>query len=463
MFKIDNLKQAVGVNIAIGELMTSALTLWDQIYRNQASWLNKDVHSLNLGASIASELARVVTIELKAEITGSSRADYLMEQFKKVLSKIRVNTEYAAAKGGLAMKPYMRGNQLGIDFIQADMLYPLAFDSNGNMTGAVFADQRTIYGNIYTRLETHMLLGVNYKITNTAYVSRTVGVLGSPVNLTSVPDWTGLAPEATILNIERPLFAYFKMPFANNIDSTSPLGVSIYSRAAQFGRNGKSLLQIADLMFSGFNWELESGERALYVDKLAFDKDAEGKQTLAQKRLHRMVDMQSKIDSKGFYEDWTPEIRDDKYLNSIDAVKRCIEFVCGLSYGVISNPQAVALTATEIKNSQQRYYSTVTDTQKSLENAFNDLLYAMDIYCTLYDLAPSGNYQAVYSFDDSIVADHDTQFSQDMLVKNSGMMSGARFLVRNYKLSDADASKWITEAQAETPPVDFFNNANAGV
>ena len=56
------------------------------------------------------------------------------------------------------------------------------------------------------------------------------------------------------------------MPLANNIDTSSPLGASIYSRAVD-------LIKQADQQWTDFLWEFESGKRALYTDPMAFEKD----------------------------------------------------------------------------------------------------------------------------------------------------------------------------------------------
>ena len=55
--------------------------------------------------------------------------------------------------------------------------------------------------------------------------------LGKEVPLSAVPEWANLEEAVTILHVKKPLFAYFKIPNANNVDDSSPLGVSVYSRA----------------------------------------------------------------------------------------------------------------------------------------------------------------------------------------------------------------------------------------
>ena len=450
MLSISNLKQGLKIDVAITPLMADALQTWSLMYVNQSPWLNGEIKSLNLPAAIAAEVARAVTIEMDVQISGSPRADFLLSQMQSVLNNIRTNTEYASAKGGLMFKPYIRGDKLAVDFVQADMFYPIAFDANNNMTSCVFADQKTIGKSFYTRLEYHAFGADGYRITNTAWRSSARDVLGIQINLSDVPDWEELEPEAMILNIDRPLFAYFKMPFANNIDSTSPLGVSVYARAVD-------LIEQADRQWSDFLWEFESGKRALYTDPLAFGKGKDNKPVLPNNRLYRLLDLNSKIDGKGFFEDWTPTLREVNLLNGLDAMLRKIEFNCGFSYGILSNPESVALTATEIINSKQRYYANVVDIQKSLQDAFDNLLYAMDVWSTLGNLAPRGTYTATYQFDDSIVADDVAQFQNDSQAVTMNAMPKRVFLERNYNLDKETAEKWIAEAKAESPGIgDFF-------
>lgn len=449
MLSTNNVKQALKIDVAITPLMAEALQKWSLMYINQAPWVGGDIKSLNLPAAIASELARAVTIEMDVQISGSPRADYLALQLAPVLNNIRTYTEYASAKGGLWLKPYISGANLAIDYVQADQGYPVSFDANGNMTAVVFADQKTVGAVFYTRLEFHAMTPEGYRITNTAFRSSTRDVLGTQVPLSTIDVWADIEPEAWILNISKPLFAYFKLPFANNIDPTSPLGVSIYSRAA-------NLIEQADRQWSDFLWEFESGKRALYTDPLAFQKGADNKPILPDKRLYRLLDLNSKIDGKGFFEDWTPTLREVNLLNGLDAILKKIEFNCGLAYGTISNPETVALTATEIKAGKQRTYATITDTQKALEDTLNQLLYAMDVWATLGNLAPRGTYAATYQFDDSIVTDYDTQFTQDQQTVTINSMPKYVFLMRNYGLDEVTAKKWVQEAKTESPTPSFF-------
>lgn len=443
-------KQVLSVDIAITPQMASALQTWAAMYENRPAWCSPEsgIYSLNLAAAIAAEIARAVTIEMSVVISGSGRADFLAAQFGRVLPKLRGMVEIGAAKGGLVLKPFINGQNIDVDFIQADQFYPVAFDANGNITSCVFADQRTVGGSYFTRLEYHAMTAEGCVIRNLAYRSSSKDTLGTPVALESLDAWRDLQPEAIITGIYRPLFAYFKYPLANNIDPSSPLGVSCYSRAVE-------MIEQADKQWSNLLWEFESGQRALYVDMLAFGKDKDNKPILPNRRLYRSLDAGGQDDA--LFKEWSPTLREVNILNGLDAILRKIEFTCGLAYGMLSNPATVDKTATELKISNQRSYATISDTQKALENALNELLYAMDTWATLGRLAPNGTYRAVYDFDDSVIVDKDTQFQQDMRLVNAGIMSKVEFRMRNFGEDEATATTRIAAVTAEKPEEpDFF-------
>jgi len=311
------------------------------------------------------------------------------------------------------------------------------------MTAAIFADQRKTGTWYYTRLESHNLTDSGYIIKNMAFRSSSTNELGQPTPLASIPEWADLAPEATITGVEKTLFGYFRYPLANNIDTSSPIGVSCYARAV-------GLIEDADRIYSNLVWEFESGKRALYVDELAFDKGADGKPLLPDRRLYRTLKASANIGTnKEFFEAWSPEFREASIKSGLNSVLRQIEFACGLSYGVISDPQAVALTATEIKITQQRFWSTVSDTQKSLEYALDDLIYAMDVWATIGNLAPRGAYVTDYTWDDSIVADDAAQRATDDAALANGTMSKLEWRMRTFKEDEAVAKEKLDLGRRE--------------
>lgn len=413
MFTKDEIGRALGITLGAPDKMRQEIELWSNLYEGNTPWIRQGIKSLGLPAAVAGELARLSTIELRSSLSGSARADYLNNAYQEVIGRVRVASEYACAKGGLVLKPYLTNGHLAVDLIQADCFYPLAQGSDGTITEAVFVDQIRKGGRYVTRLEYHKLTNERYLIKNRAFESEAQETLGRQVSLASVPAWADMTEDVLIQNASRPLFSYFKMPFANTIDTHSPIGVSCYARA-------NALFEQADRQFTRLLWEFESGERALYVDETAFRRNPRtGELELPDERLYRTLDMG--LDG-GFFQDFSPNFREQSILNGLDSILMRIEDSCGLARGTFSTAQEVAKTATELRILRQRSYATVADTQNSLRAALSDLAQVLSLYADLYQLAPAGKVEASFEFDDSLVTDRSAEFEEKRQLTEAGIM-----------------------------------------
>lgn len=436
IFPKKNIEEAMKIDLPVSDEMTEAIELWGQMYKDKAPWLDDNTKSLNLASAIASELARLATIEMKSEITAkessnSERAEYLNRQYQKVIDDIRITTEYAAALGGLIFKPYIDGDNIAVDYVLADEFIPVKYDSASNITAVIFIERIRKGRKIYTRLEYHDLLKEGYYVSNTAYVNENGDeTLGYQVSLTEVEEWADLEPEIFIENVEKPLFSYLKMPMANTIDTRSPLGISVYARAV-------GLIEEADKQYSRILWEYEGSELAINASMDLFKDD----NTLpkGKERLYRKLD----TDAEDFFEPFSPAIRDESLFNGLNKILQRIEFACGLAYGTLSDVQLVEKTAEEIKVSKQRSYSTVVDIQKAIKTALIDLVYAMDVYVTLGELAPAGEYDISFEFDDSLVVDSKTEQAIMLQEVSAGLIKPEIYLMRRYGVSEEQARKMM--------------------
>ena len=391
----------------------------------------------------------------------TERAEYMNKQYQeKLLTKIRTQLEYGIAKGSLIIKPYVVKSKMysvaGVsseddknavdkydiefDFIQADCFYPFSFDGSGNLTEVAFIQTKIDKDKIYTRVEHHKLEGSTVIIKNEAYVgdyngavpeSTFIGVLGRKVPLSTVREWKDIPPVATVQNVDRMLFGYFKMPEANTIEPHSPLGISGFARA-------KSLIKEADLQYSRMLWEFEGGELAIDIDRDALTdvKDFQGNSHSVnpklQARLFRPID----LGESNTYQPFSPALRDASLINGLNNILMRIEDVSALSRGTISDVAAEARTATEIKTLKQRSYQSNSEIQKALEIALRDTIYTMNIYCTLYnivgdvvkkgdkiDVSKIGQYDVNFEWDDSIIVDIDTELTKRLTLMQNGLVS----------------------------------------
>ena len=445
------------------------------------------VVSLGLPSLIASEKARTALLELNSEITvptkevevenpnytdpepdgygnliptmepkmitedkpvgASDRAEYLNEQYEKLKKHLRKQLEYGIAKGGLVIKPYVVMNKskntegkdekptasIEFDFIQADAFYPLAFNASGEITEAAFIQTKTDKDFVYRRLEYHKwdnntvtIRNMAFKSTNTSNQQGDMSGLdlGQTIPITDVPEWKDMKETVTINNVEKPLFAYFKMPEANTVDPSSPLGVSGFSRAV-------SLIKDADMQYSRLLWEYEAGEMAVDIDRdalmfLETGKDRNGDKYTGrsvvgtlQQRLYRKVD----LGESNTYEPYAPTLRDQSYIQGLNSILMRIEDTVGISRGTLSDVAAEARTATELKILKQRSYQTNADIQQATEDALKDVVYIMNVYCTLYQITPEGEYDVSFEWDDSIIVDIDTELSKRITLQQNGLTS----------------------------------------
>lgn len=434
------------------ESMVRAAQRWMDLFCGKAPWLYEGgVETLNLPAAIAGELARLVTAEMKCNVTGSVRADFLDKQLGAALPQLRTQCEYALAGGGIVMKPYVQGGALGVEFVQPQSFIPLTWNVRGEVTGAAFLEQIQQGNSWYTRIERHMPNAEGYTVTQEAYVSTAQHSLGTRTELAAVPRWAELSPQLCVICADgsvpqTPLFAYFKMPFANQEDPSSPMGVSAYSRAV-------GLLEQADRQYTRILWEYEGSELAIDASVGAIQmEDGDMRLPRGKQRLFRELGI-DKGDGGDLYSVFSPEIRDGSLFNGLNQLLKRIEFACYLSYGALSDPQNVEKTAEEVKMSRQRSYSAVCDVQKALEDALCRLLAAMQVYASLYSLAPEGDYTIAINFGDAIATD--TQAEREAMRQDclAGAAAWWEYRVRFYGETEAQARARAAQAVPQTTAI----------
>lgn len=419
----------IGADIIVSNKMEQAIKQWCEM-------ITPGYGRLHVANSVSSELARLVTVEMKSEITGN---DFLNGEYKRVLDDIRKITQFACAKGGIVFKPYVSGGKIIVDYVHADRFYPTAFTAN-EITGAVFVEQH-VRGKAYlTRLEYHDLNGTTYTIHNKAYTSTNKDLLGSEIPLESVEMWADLQPEVTLTGLQKPLFSYFKMPFANTIDVDSPLGVSAFFEAA-------GLIEDLEEQYNNFKWEFKSAQRKIIASAEALKRtDVDGVVKWEMPEREKGLYIALDTESEDFYQEFSPAIRETSIINGINEIYRKIEFACGLSYGTLSEIQDTAKTATEIKMAKQRSYSTIVDIQKNLQSALADLIEIMSFYTKFYKLAPISNYEVSFEFDDSLVVDTESEQKIWFAETGAGLMKPIEYRMRRYGETEEQAAKMLPNA-----------------
>ena len=413
LFKRDDFKSKLKLTPVTSSDYLSNLELWFQIFQGNAPWVNGKVESIKLANFSTAYLAKLINAELKLEVTGSKRADYIQSQLDKyLLPNFTEKLQLALIGGQVIAKPIIiNGQDVGIEFVKADQFYPLSFDITGKVTSGIFTDFTQEGDTEYIRLEIHQLEGTHYRVTNKAYVYDD-GTIGREADLNSITEWAGLEPKTNIQNISIPLFACIKMPFVNSIDF-SPLPVSIYAEAVQ-------TLENIDKAYSDYCYELASAKRKIYVDVTAFQKDSQGRLKVPDRDMYVALNTDG---TNKMFEDYTPNIRESEYANGINQLLRIYEAQTGVSGGTYSfDIKTGAVTATQVISEDRTTFYTVKSIQESARYALLDLIDIIDIYATLYQLAPAGEYEVVLDFGDSVFEDTQTEFNRRIQLTAASIM-----------------------------------------
>lgn len=449
MLPKNDINKHMGVDIALSSDMVNAIQNWLDIAENKPPWVNneKGVFSLKLPQAIVREFYNTVISELETTVKDN---EYLQKQYKFAIDDMSVWLQNALLKGGVALKPYIKDDEIFIDYVDAETFFPVIYDGRKRITAAIFVEHIVKGKMLYTRLEFQKYEGGVHTFINMAYVKKNYNnsnahrdtSLGNQIPLTDVPEWQNLEPEYNISNVDKPLFAYWRVPILNDVDPTSPLGVPIYHPATD-------LIQKADEQYGRYLWEFEGGELAVHASEDLFEiDDTTNKPVLptGKKRLYRPLDVDSGKNAK-MMDVFSPSLRDENYANGYNNILKRIEFNCGLSYGDLSDPQAIEKTAQEIRTSKQRKYATVTAIQTTLHDTLKHLAYILNVYAVGLNHSKSKDVELEISWGDSVLVDSETQRMMDMQEVTAGLLPRWRYKMKWQGLTEEQAKAEAAEEE----------------
>lgn len=428
--------------------MIDALELWKSMYKDNPPWADDEtgIFSLGIPKQICQSLAMQVLAEMDYHIVTpgntaeneadkqddeKTRAGFITKSFKKSLEpKLSDVVEKAMALGGVIIKPYYTGTGLYYDFSYQGEFVPIAFDDDGNIIDIAFLSQFTEGNTLFTKVERQTFDAVagHVTIANKAFMSKISNAsqdssieryqLGTEIPLSKVPRWAGISETPVIVETDRPMYGYYKVPLANNIDFECPLGISVFSPAV-------NLIKRTDYQFSRLDWEYEGGQMAIDIDQNALTVKGGYYGTIeydkCQNRLYRKLDLG--IDDT--YNVFAPQLRDDNYRKGLNTYLSKIEDLLGIARGTLNDDTpAEARTATEIRILKQRTYTTISTNQAALEKALADVVYATNTYANVYKLT-SDSSEVVLNIEwqDSVLSDTQEELNQRLQLKNAGVLS----------------------------------------
>lgn len=451
-----------GVETIESDVMKAALNDWVNIYQGKPDWTlpddkgNVDIESFNFAKKLCNETARLTTLALGITVEGSSRADWINGFMESYIARMKnEECEKACAFGYIILKP----NGEGIDYVMPWDFCP-THATDGKVDGGIFFDHYHEPGDKwhYTRLEWQRLEDVSedvriFRITNKTYRATGANGIGQECNIKETV-WANLQEDVAYENIEQPLFSIFKMPLSNNIDMSSPLGVSIFS-------NAQKELKSLDIAWTRLEDEIFDSQKITFLGDMLIDEPGRpvrsrfspgGAVDKTGKALPRHVRILPGSTTGEEYHEVNPALQTADRLSGIDHFLNLVGVKCGYSTGqFVLNGRTGHVTATQVEADDRETIQYIKQIRDSFQTATDGLIYALDKYADIYNLAPVGVYEVNYDFGD-ITYNWEEDRARHWQYVTLGKYPLWLYYVKFEGMSEEEAKAVAAEAKSENEP-----------
>lgn len=435
----SDIGKVFGVDLITSSDMDNAIRMWDEISTGKPPWANADddIETINMAKHITDTRAKLAMLDIGISISGSARADYLQTVIDDLLNRLPDRFAEAERLGGMIVK----WNGQTWDFVMPGNFGITSQTDNGEINGAIFASHTTQGSGHYTRLEYHRFEGDRYIVTNKAFKNETNGSgkysLGRPVTLQNVDAWAHLQDEVAILNLEKPLFAYYRVPGANIVDPTSPLGQSVFA-------NALTELKAIDVAVSRKNAEVDDSKHITFVGQTVIQNATAKGITLP--RFVKGLGMGLDDSETTAIHEHTPTMLTEARIKDINFNLSMAGVKCGFSEGVfVLDGQTGMITATQVEADDRDTVQTIKHDRDALKTALTQAIYGANAMASLYGLAPLGEYELDYNFGD-ITYSYEEDKAAWRSYAAQGWVPKWLYFVKFEGMSEKEAKKLTQEA-----------------
>ena len=395
---------------------------------NGVSTKEEKRYKLGMAKKVCEDWANLLLNE-KVAIKAGNYEERLQEVLDNNNFLVRANQliEMAFALGTGAIVEYLDGEEVMIDYIRADMIYPLSWD-NGDIIECAFGSIRVIDGNEVIYLQIHRKGNLEdredaelFYIEN-KYIDRKESKELDP-------------PEGVIplvpTGYDKPLFQIITPNICNNIDFDSPLGVSVFANAID-------QLKGCDLVYGSYTNEFVLGRKRILVPitfaKMQMEKDGvtapsfdPGDTVYYQMPGDRNSDLKlTEVDMS---------IRANEHELAIQRSLDVLALKTGLGTGRYQFDSSGVKTATEVISDKSDLY------QNRQKNAIivNSALICMVQAIAFLDAGKE--VEVSIDFDDSIVEDTNTTIEKNIKLVQGGLRSKLTAIMEINKCTEDEATK----------------------
>ena len=355
---------------------------------------------------------------------GNEAAQAAMDEIlKRNRFSVRANqlVELAFALGTGAFVEYLDGGEVVIDYVRGSMIYPLAWD-NGIITECAFASERKQGTEKYIYLNIHRRDAQGRYIIENKMFRRNRDTI-SPTDL---PE--GVADEV-VTGSELPYFQIITPNIVNNVDLSSPMGISVFANAIDN-------LQNIDLVFDAYDNEFRLGKKRVLVPLTLTQT------TMADSGVTKPVfddnDVEFYVIDTGEQntqkiEEMNGALRYDAFEAGIKTAINLAAYKCGFGENRYRFESGTAMTATQVISQDSDLFRNLKKHELVLDAALQGLIKAVA------QMAGIGIGEITIEFDDSIIEDEDKERQRFMQEIREGLRQPWEYRVKYFGEAEEQA------------------------
>lgn len=452
------------------------ILLWKEWYQGHVTEFHtysvyngvKDIQctrmSLQLPKFICEKMADLlfnekVVISLKDETNTNTLNEILNENDFQLLMNRAIELSYAMGTGCITVNidnilvkedntklSDFSKSKISLKYINAENLYPLSWDDKGIKEIAVITYEKVSTGQYKCIVTLHVVNDKgNYVIKNYQFLTD-----GNKNILSEYTKEAYVTEFDTKSNI--PWFSIITPNIKNNIDIYSPYGISIFA-------NALDVIKSIDIDYDSFTSEIQLGRKRLFTTKevLRFNP------TTGQNELnfdpndivfHVLGDgFSDEENAKNYIQEINGNLRIDEHINALNTNLKILgaKVGFGIRYLTFDENTYSPKTATEVENSNNVLYATVSKHEILLQVAIENIVRAIGIAGQITNQFNIDTEEINIQFDDSIIQNEDKEREEDRKDLSQDTLSRERYIQRWRNVDSEEAKEWVREIDGEEP------------
>lgn len=385
---------------------------------------------LGMAKTVAEDWANLLLNE-KVQISAGGFQQQLDDILASNRWRMQANRliELAFALGTGALVEYLGTTGPNIDYIRADMVFPLSWD-NGCITECAFSSIRMQEQTECVYLQIHCLGKTGYVIENHLFDNKT----GEELPLEGVA-------EVVNTGSQHPLFQIITPNIVNNVDLDCPMGVSVYANAIP-------ALQGVDLVFDSYTNEFELGRKRIFIP-MSMVKIEDASRSPDERLFKPAFDPRDgvfyalDIENADKPVDISFPLRTAEHQSGLRDALNVLSLKCGLGTDRYSFEGGGVKTATEVVSEKSDLFQNLKKHENILSGALVDMVKALAF------LSGAPEPEVTVMFDDGIINDDNTKIENNIKLTQAELKSKLSALMDIYGYSEEEAGEELARIAEE--------------